>query len=611
MFPRLAASVLALGLGLCAFPVAGQAATYQGCYTDDGNRALDAFLGYNHTVESCVAAARAAGFAYAGLQYYGQCFGGNDLGYQRVADGECNTTCVANPNQTCGGGWRNSIYAAFDRPSACIKQDAIGQYQWMACGGLTCGVTACFDANLWSMTCPPDLTDACAPTSVSYEGWIDITSCTRVSGWVWAPSSPTSRADVQIVDETGVLATVVAREDRPDVRATGRGDGLYGFTWDHPPMVGNHTITVRTASGFTLSGGPRWVTCDPDGAAVVSKQTPAAMAAFESYPVQVTVRNTGTTTWTAGGGYALAPSNPAWGAARPLPPGVTVPPGGSYPFAFNVTAPGGDGAQDISWRMVRAGGVPFGDTATMTTTVSLVASAVRIERPDGSLLCSGTVIGDRTVLTASHCQVWETINTATGPLTRLARVAVHGRRPINGNTSYEAVSTWGDFTVMGPFDDHQYDRASYTWQPDLAILRLQDPLGLPRAKLHTGNMILGSEFTVAGFGISRAVPAGGVRHVGFNTVSATIPGFFEQRWRPELGGGVCKGDSGGPVLVGRTPWIAPGACVTGVISYNIPGPTPHNPTLPEDCEVGAWHTRVAPWIDWILQHAGDSTIERC
>ena len=83
---------------------------YLGCFTDGEQRALPIWLGENHTVESCRAAARAAGLPYFGLQWYGHCFGGWAPGYEQVHDGECNTPCNANGAQTCGGGWRNSIY---------------------------------------------------------------------------------------------------------------------------------------------------------------------------------------------------------------------------------------------------------------------------------------------------------------------------------------------------------------------------------------------------------------------------------------------------------------------------------------------------------------------
>ena len=89
---------------------------YQGCFTDDGNRALPAWLGEGHTIETCTAAARGQGYAYAGLQWYGQCFAGNSLGYSRVGDGECNTPCNARPSQMCGGAWRNSIYGTGGNP---------------------------------------------------------------------------------------------------------------------------------------------------------------------------------------------------------------------------------------------------------------------------------------------------------------------------------------------------------------------------------------------------------------------------------------------------------------------------------------------------------------
>jgi hypothetical protein len=89
-----------------------QASTYQGCFTDDWSRALPAFLGEGtFTQESCVAAAKASGYRYAGLQWYGQCFAGNQLGYTQVSDSECNLPCTGDPAQTCGGGFRNQIYS--------------------------------------------------------------------------------------------------------------------------------------------------------------------------------------------------------------------------------------------------------------------------------------------------------------------------------------------------------------------------------------------------------------------------------------------------------------------------------------------------------------------
>jgi|GEM_PF-6300667 len=113
-------------LGLCLIStVAGEAAhalaapsQYQGCYTDTIDRALPNLLGYDHTVESCTLAAARAGYLFAGLQWYGECWGGNGipLGYSRVSDSECTTPCVANPGEICGGGWRNSVYTSVASP---------------------------------------------------------------------------------------------------------------------------------------------------------------------------------------------------------------------------------------------------------------------------------------------------------------------------------------------------------------------------------------------------------------------------------------------------------------------------------------------------------------
>src|SRR5262245_38013992 len=66
---------------------------YVGCFTDDGDRALPNFVGTGFTIESCRLRATATGHAYAGLQWYGECWVGDTIGYARVDDGECNTPC--------------------------------------------------------------------------------------------------------------------------------------------------------------------------------------------------------------------------------------------------------------------------------------------------------------------------------------------------------------------------------------------------------------------------------------------------------------------------------------------------------------------------------------
>jgi WSC domain len=85
-----------------------------GCFTDDHDRALPYGLGNVDDVAACVNLARANGLAYAGLQWYGQCWGGNELRYTQVAAGECNTPCPS--GQICGGAWRNTIYATGNTP---------------------------------------------------------------------------------------------------------------------------------------------------------------------------------------------------------------------------------------------------------------------------------------------------------------------------------------------------------------------------------------------------------------------------------------------------------------------------------------------------------------
>jgi glucuronoarabinoxylan endo-1,4-beta-xylanase len=91
---------------------ADSATNYVGCYTDSTDRALPhELVSSNATIASCIALAKAQHYAYAGLQYGGQCFGGNTLGHALVTNTRCDMPCNADPEEICGGSWLNSIYA--------------------------------------------------------------------------------------------------------------------------------------------------------------------------------------------------------------------------------------------------------------------------------------------------------------------------------------------------------------------------------------------------------------------------------------------------------------------------------------------------------------------
>jgi len=89
--------------------------TYIGCWQDDGNRALPSYLGVTYTIEQCVQTAQAAGYRYAGLQWFNECWAGDAppsaRGYAQLPDSSCSTPCDGNTDEKCGGGWANSVYA--------------------------------------------------------------------------------------------------------------------------------------------------------------------------------------------------------------------------------------------------------------------------------------------------------------------------------------------------------------------------------------------------------------------------------------------------------------------------------------------------------------------
>jgi beta propeller repeat protein len=108
-------------------------------------------------------------------------------------------------------------------------------------------------------------------------------------------------------------------------------------------------------------------------ARVVANSIPAFMLKGGTYPISITMANEGAIPWTTAAGFELVAVSPQgnarWGLSRvPLPTGVTVNPGGTVTFSFNVIAPTEPGWYPCHWQMAKSGHV-FGEVASGATKV--------------------------------------------------------------------------------------------------------------------------------------------------------------------------------------------------------------------------------------------------
>lgn len=89
--------------------------TSVGCYADCGSvgRGLPTFLGSttDMTPSKCADLAKAKGYSVFGVQYYSECWAGNDLVRAKsMGAGTCNTACKGDATKACGGSCANSVY---------------------------------------------------------------------------------------------------------------------------------------------------------------------------------------------------------------------------------------------------------------------------------------------------------------------------------------------------------------------------------------------------------------------------------------------------------------------------------------------------------------------
>lgn len=107
---------------------------------------------------------------------------------------------------------------------------------------------------------------------------------------------------------------------------------------------------------------------------LVQETFPSVMESGQPLTVRVTLRNTGTSTWTRQAGFALAATgdrDPLGAAARQhLEPGESIAPGQEKTFSLALTAPAIPDRYRTSWRMVKEGLARFGDTVQKDIEVS-------------------------------------------------------------------------------------------------------------------------------------------------------------------------------------------------------------------------------------------------
>jgi sugar lactone lactonase YvrE len=138
----------------------------------------------------------------------------------------------------------------------------------------------------------------------------------------------------------------------------------YQMVWDGHQWFGS--ILVKTVS----------VGAATPNAVVVSNTLPSSMVAGQSYPVSITMRNTGNINWTAAGLFrlgAIGADAAKFGVQRVnILAGVVVQPGQSYTFNFIMTAPATAATYSPSYQMVWEGQQWFGGISTKTIVVSAV-----------------------------------------------------------------------------------------------------------------------------------------------------------------------------------------------------------------------------------------------
>jgi pimeloyl-ACP methyl ester carboxylesterase len=176
-----------------------------------------------------------------------------------------------------------------------------------------------------------------------------------VPQWHWPPFHWTTAQVERMNILEGTPASLICPEERAG------GDVLVTDARSHlPGEVSHHTNGVNHANALNNAAVQHQLrsvlATMRSNASCVAYSIPPSMIKGTTYPVSITMKNTGTSTWISGVNcpFRLGAQSEQdhWGINRKEMPG-TVAPGGTATFEFNVTAPSTAGTYNFQCRMLQ------------------------------------------------------------------------------------------------------------------------------------------------------------------------------------------------------------------------------------------------------------------
>ena len=244
----------------------------------------------------------------------------------------------------------------------------------------------------------------------------------------------------------------------PGTRVMPNGQYTFNFIMTAPTTPGTYTSDWQMLHDYVRWFGDTLVKeievtgAAPDSAEYISDTIPTTMNPGQQYNVSVTMKNTGTATWSEAQYYRLGAvddSDPFYGPGNRviITGGQTVPPQQNYTFNFTMTAPTTPALYTTDWRMVHDLVAWFGDT--LVKQVQVGASQTPYA---GVIQLPGTVQAENYDNGGEGVAYHDTTSGNAGGEYRSNDVDIQTTTDSGGgyNAGWTAAGEWLEYTVNAP-----------------------------------------------------------------------------------------------------------------------------------------------------------------